>query len=66
MAIDNVGTVIDTEMCQTSQMAALLSVEGLHRVGQMLVFLSLGTAVERHDDDVGLFAQLAEYTADGI
>ena len=65
VAIDDVGTVVDAEMGEPAQVAALLVEENLHRVGQVAAGGTLGTAVERDDDDVGATDEVVDDAADG-
>ena len=63
VTIDHIGTTIDAEMSQAAQMATLLMEESLHRVRQMAVTGTLGTAMKRYNHNIGVFYQMVNDAA---
>ena len=61
VAIDDVGTIVDTEMSQLAQVAAILAKEGLRPVGQMVLRAAFGTAMKRDDNKIRLCTQGLEH-----
>ena len=61
VAIDYVGTVVNAEMGEVAQVAAVLAKEGLLSVGQVIVGLALGATVKGDNDYIRFLAQVGEY-----
>ena len=66
MAIDNVGTVVDTEVGKLAQRASVFAEEALSTLRQMALATSLSTTVEGDDDDVAFRLQVVQNALDGI
>lgn len=66
VAIDDVGTVVDAEMGELAQRAAVLAKERLGAVGQVALGAAFCSAVEGYDDDVGLLLQVVKDALDDL
>ena len=60
VSIDEVGTVVDAEVREGAQVAAVFAEELLGALGQVYLILAFGTAVEGDDEDVAGVAQVAQ------
>ena len=60
VAIDHISTIVDGEMGKGAQVATVLAQEELVAVWQVGMGASLGSAVERHNQDVTLRTQLVK------
>ena len=61
VAIDNIGTMVDTEVGQLAERTAILAKECLGTEGQSASAFALGTTMERHDDQVAAAHQIVDY-----
>ena len=66
VTIDDVGTVVDTEMGHLAQRTAVLAEEGLLSLWQMALVASFGSAMERDDDDVATVDEIIDNAAYGL
>ena len=66
MTIDDVSTVVNTEMGKLTKGAAVLSQEALRTLWEMTLGTSLGTAMEGDDNDVRFLLQVVDDTLDGL
>ena len=61
VTIDDVGTIVDAEVSQLTQVAAILAEESLRPIGQMVLRAAFGTAMKRDDDEIRLCTQGLEH-----
>ena len=65
VAIDNIGTMVDTEVGQLAERTAILAQECLGTEGQSASAFALGTTMERHDYQVAAAHQIVDYATNG-
>ena len=61
VAIDNIGTMVDTEVGQLAERTAILAKECLGTEGQSSSAFALGTTMERHDYQIAAAHQIVDY-----
>lgn len=61
VAIDNIGTMVDTEVGQLAERTAILAQECLGTEGQSASAFALGATMERHDDQIAAAHQIINY-----
>ena len=66
VAIDYVGSGVDTEMGELAQRTAVFTTEHLLAPGQAVLLAAFGSAVERDDDDIALGYQGGDDLAHGV
>ena len=66
MPIDDIGTVVDTEVSQFTQGPAVLAKEGLRALRQVVLRASLCTSVKRDDHKVAPAYQVVNDAPYGV
>ena len=61
VAIDNIGTMVDTEVGQLAERTAILAKECLGTEGQSSSAFALGTTMELHDYQIAAAHQIVDY-----
>ena len=65
MAVDYIGTMVDTEVGQLAERTAILAQECLGPEGQSPPAFALGATMERHYDQVATAHQVVDYATNG-
>jgi hypothetical protein len=65
MAVDYIGTMVDTEVGQLAERTAILTQECLGSEGQSPSAFALGATMERHYDQVATAHQVVDYATNG-